>query len=296
MQFSIVIPNLNSSVVDRTINSLENQVFDKDQFEVIVVGMDRPGLVKESPLVRFNRFNSPLSPAQARNEGAACSTGDIIAFIDADCVAAPEWLSVFGERFKDPNVAVVGGGIEFEKKNYWMISDNLSMFNEYLALHPAGERRQLPSLNLAIRRSIFIELGGFDERYPRPSGEDADLTIRLRYKGYCLNFEPDAVIHHLPPRDSFRDLLRHAYYQGQYSTKMDPRYSATESLPGLFHTRAGVLLFAPFLAAASTLRIYWSSKKLWRYWLSAPAIYLAKLAWCLGASQHAFLGNNHGGK
>jgi cellulose synthase/poly-beta-1,6-N-acetylglucosamine synthase-like glycosyltransferase len=295
MLFSIVIPNLNSPVVDRTITSLEIQEFDRSQYEVIVVGMDRLGLVRESQLVRFDRSDSPLSPAQARNQGANHSNGEIIAFIDADCVAAPDWLSILGERFKDPNVAVVGGGIEFEKRNYWTISDNLSMFYEYLAFHPAGERRQLPSLNLAIRRSIFIELGGFDERYPRPSGEDADLTIRLRYKGYCLHFEPDAVIYHLPPRDSFKDLLRHAYYQGQYSTKMDPRYSATESLPGLLHTRAGVLLFAPFLAAASTLRIYRLSKSLWRYWLSAPAIYLAKLAWCIGASQHAILGNNHGG-
>jgi len=123
----------------------------------------------------------------------------VLVFTDADCLARPDWLPVLAGRFADPAVNVVGGGIEFASHNYWTVSDNLSMFYEYLAIQPAGERRQLPSLNLAIRRRVFAEMGGFDERYPRAAGEDADLTIRLRKKGQRLHFEPRAVILHDPP-------------------------------------------------------------------------------------------------
>jgi cellulose synthase/poly-beta-1,6-N-acetylglucosamine synthase-like glycosyltransferase len=286
LTFSIVIPDLNTPGVDKTIAALENQDFERTAYEIIVVGMDKFGLVHESDLVTFDRSAQPLPPAAARNRGAAQARGDVLVFTDADCIARPNWLRVLAGRFTDPDVDVVGGGIEFASQNYWTTSDNLSMFYEFLAIQPAGERRQLPSLNLAIRRKVFTEIGGFDERYPRPAGEDADLTIRLRKKGHTLHFEPGAVIYHDPPRHRLSDLLRHAYYQGKYSTKADPRYKKEEGLPGIIGTRAGFVFFAPILAAGVTLKIMANKSILRRYWASAPAIFLAKTAWCLGASNH----------
>jgi cellulose synthase/poly-beta-1,6-N-acetylglucosamine synthase-like glycosyltransferase len=280
---TVIIPNLHTPSVGGAMRALEQQAFDRASFEVIVVGMDKFGLVQESDGVRFDRSERPLSPAQARNRGARQARGEVLAFTDADCLPSPEWLAILAERFSDPEVNVVGGSVEFGNSNYWMLADNLSMFYEYLAIHPVGERQQLPSLNLAIRRSVFAEVGGFDERYPRPSGEDADLTIRLRKLGYRLHFEPRAVVIHSPLRNRLADLLRHGYYQGKYSTKMDPRYAAEEGLPWPLRTRWGVILSAPWLGAAVTLRIFHRYKNLRKYWYTSPAIYLAKLAWCLGA-------------
>lgn len=284
--FSVIIPNLNTPGVGRTIQSLEEQAFDRSAYEVIVVGMDQQGLVRESELVRFDRTETPLSPAKARNRGARQAQGELIAFIDADCIARADWLATLQKRFQDPSVSVVGGGVSFESGGYWTLSDNLSMFHEYMMIHLPGQRQQLPSLNLAMRRVSFESLGGFDERYPRPAGEDADLTIRLRRDGHQLYFEPGAVVVHSPPRHRLVDLLRHAYYQGKYSTKVDPRHAAEPGLPPVLRTRAGILLAAPLLAGAVTLRIYFSHKKLLTYWYTAPAIYLAKIAWCIGAANH----------
>jgi cellulose synthase/poly-beta-1,6-N-acetylglucosamine synthase-like glycosyltransferase len=286
LAFSIVIPNLNTPGVGNAITSLENQDLERSAYEIIVVGMDKYGLIRDSELLTFDRSEQPLPPAMARNRGAAQARGEVLVFTDADCVARPDWLSMLAARFIDPAVDVVGGGIEFDSHNYWTTSDNLSMFYEYLAIQPAGERRQLPSLNLAIRRRIFAEIGGFDERYPRPAGEDADLTIRLRNKGHHLYFEPGAVIFHDPPRHHLADLLRHAYYQGKYSTKADPRYRKGEGFPGIIGTRTGFIIFAPVLAAGATFKIIRNKSILRRYWATAPAIFLAKIAWCIGASNH----------
>ena len=276
-------------MIDRTIASLERQLYDAARFEVIVVGMDRFGLVQEGGQVRFDRSDRPLAPAAARNRGAAQAQGEILAFIDADCRAAPGWLAALDRRLGDPRVTVVGGGVEFDTTHYWRLADNLSMFYEYMALHPPGERGQLPSLNLAVRRSAFEAVGGFDERYPRPAGEDSDFTIRLKRAGYCLAFEPGAVVHHDPPRKSLADLVRHGFYQGKFSTKVDARYAKEEGLPFPFGTRPGLVIFSPVLAGAITFRIFSRYPYLRRFWLTSPAIFLAKLAWCFGAATHPTL-------
>jgi len=283
--FTVIVPNLNSPFIDQTIQALEQQSFSRDNYQVIVVGMDNYGLVRESDVVYFDRCEHPLSPAQARNRGARKAQGEILAFTDADCIPNIDWLAVLADRFADPNVAVVGGGVGFDTYNYWTLADNLSMFYEYLAAHQPGERRQLPSLNLSIRHKVFDEIGGFDERYPRPSGEDADLTIRLRKLGYRLYFEPRAIVVHHPPRNRLVDLLRHGYYQGMYSTKVDNRYME-EGLPPALRARLGLITLAPFLAIAATLRMFITYPNLRSYWYAAPAIYLAKVAWCLGAAHH----------
>ena len=285
-QVSVIIPNLHSPIINFTIDALEKQIFTQGDYDITVVGADKFNLVRESDRVHFDQSDIPLSPAQARNRGAAQTNGEIIVFIDADCIPDLKWLAILWSHFSDPSINVVGGGVKFEDENYWTVADNISMFYNFLAHNPPGPKQHLPSLNLAIRRTAFEEVGGFDERYPRPSGEDTDLTIRLRKAGYILNFEPEVIILHNPPRNTLFDLLRHSYYQGMYSTKVEPRYAQEEGLPGIFGTRFGLVLFSPLLAMGITFRIFSSYYILKKYWITVPAVYLSKLAWCIGASNH----------
>jgi len=284
IRFSVVIPTLNSPTIGQALESLEHQEY--PPYQVIVVGMDKYNLIREFDLVHFDCSNIPLSPAKARNRGAAQAGGDVIAFIDSDCVARQDWLTVLSERFSNPAVTVVGGGVDFYSQNYWTLADNISMFYEYLSIQPVGERMQLPSLNLAIRRQAFEQIGGFDENYPRPSSEDADLTIRLRKQGHRMYFEPGAVVGHHPSRNSLYDMLEHGYYQGKYSTKMDQRYVNEEGLPALLRTRIGIVCLSPILALGVTIRAFVKYPALIRYWYTAPAMFLSKMAWCIGASTH----------
>src|SRR5512139_3828680 len=92
LDVSIIIPNLHSPVIGETLTSLERQTY-QGAFEVIVVGQDRYGLVKEREGVKHIVTPEPASPAKARNIGIQAAKGDILVFIDADCVAASDWLS-----------------------------------------------------------------------------------------------------------------------------------------------------------------------------------------------------------
>jgi GT2 family glycosyltransferase len=286
LRISVIIPNLNSPVIDQTLESLRHQDFDLSHVEVLVIGLDEPRKVQPDELVRLISTSVPVAPAVARNIGIRQARGDLLCFMDADCVPEKEWLSRLVAPFTDEKIHVVGGGVSFEAKNYWTLCDNLSWFHEYLASTKEGEREQLPSLNLCVRRSVVDIVGPFDET--KRTGEDTDWTVRMRQAGYILNFVPNATVQHLPARNSLKAIWWHAYIFGTNTIKIDPTYTDFLHTPVYLQKWWFLLVLAPIAAGFATLRIYLVNHALWGYWYAAPGVYVGKLAWTLGAVRSLF--------
>jgi glycosyltransferase involved in cell wall biosynthesis len=284
MFISVVVPNLNSPIIHRTIESLEAQSLSDERFEIIVVGTDQLNLVVESSLTKFDQSEEPLFPGAARNRGVAQARGDLIAFIDADCIADRDWLQNLSAPFKTPSISVIGGGVKFEADSIWSTALNLSGFHDYLSTLSRGTRSQLPSINLMLRREIFDKVKGFDEQ--RFIGEDSDLTIRLKNEGHSLHFEPNAYVTHHSHRNQYRDLLRYEFLRGKHSIRFDPNHKKEYGFPPIVGSRIGLLISAPFLALGITARIFFHKPNMRQYWHAFPAVLLAKLVWCVGASAH----------
>ncbi len=281
---SIIIPNLHSPMIGETLASLERQSY-QGAFEVIVVGQDRYGLVKEAEGIRHIVTPEPVGPAKARNIGIQAARGDILVFIDADCVASSDWLESLLAPYASENVSVVGGGVDFPQENFWTLCDNVATFHDYLTTNRPGERDLLPALNFSVRSRVLNEVGPFDERYPF-AAEDSDLTTRLRLKGYGLNFEPHAVVSHRPlGRSSPLPLLRRAFHAGRYSVKFDPRYRKRLKTPTWLYVWWLVILLSPLLAASVLFQIIVYNRSGLRFWRTFPMVYLSKCAWCFGAAE-----------
>lgn len=282
MNYSIIIPNLNSPTVDQTIRALEQQRHQVESFEIIAVGLDEPGLIKESSTLRFVSSVKPVSPGMARSIGCKYATGDILCFLDADCIPCPDWLQRIDKWFQDSTVSVLGGGVNCSDQGFWMRCEYISSFHDYLTTTSSGTREQLPSLNLVIRRSVFEQVRGFDETLA--GGEDADLTLRLRVNGYALHFDPQVSVDHKPNRRTAQAVLRRTWWYAYHSMKIDPRWRALlrPSLP-LRHRRL-LLWMSPLLALGVTLKIFRSDRTLWRWWYTAPIIFVLKTIWCFGAA------------
>ena len=90
-----------------------NQDYPKDRYEIIVVD----GHSSDSTLKLLSKFpikvieDDGRGVSDARNKGIEKAKGGIIAFTDGDCTATPGWIRSLSEKFYDPNVAGVGGGI-----------------------------------------------------------------------------------------------------------------------------------------------------------------------------------------
>ena len=277
---SIIIPNLHSPIIDQVIAALTVQT--APALEIIVVGQDRYGLVPTD--VTFIQTERPISAAAARNLGARHAHGEYLLFIDSDCLACPQLIErlsichIYGKH-------IIGGGVAPESNSYWSYCDNLLVFADVLNTATAGERALLPSLNLSMPRGIFLELGGFDERYPGAAGEDLDLSLRLRAAGYHLHFEPGAWVAHQPQRADARSVWEHLRGFGRAHVRVQQQHAAMMPSPiqNLSqHWAPALRIAAPFLAALDILGL-WLMNPFMPYW-TIPAMIWAKSGWYWGVA------------
>jgi GT2 family glycosyltransferase len=132
-----------------------------------------------------------------------------------------------------------------------------------------------------VPRIVLQQTGGFDEAFP--VCEDLDLTSRIKLSGYALYFDPKAVVTHYPNRNTARDLWRHAYRGGHYSIKVRLRYRDSYRMPMWSDSVWAWRLLALPIAWVKTAQILFRSDML-RYVHCTPAVFLAKVGWCLGAA------------
>lgn len=144
----------------------------------------------------------------SRNIGLQSATGDILAFLDDDAFAHPGWLSALKEGFCDPKVGAVGGralnnqpgeatrGVE----EIGQLKPNGALTGNFAA-DPGKiiEVRHVMGCNMAFRREVVAQLGGFREDYGGISGvrEDTDMCLRVGQLGYKILFVPAACVDHL---------------------------------------------------------------------------------------------------
>jgi len=278
----VIVPNLNSPIVGKTLDSLCQQNCPWE-YEIIVIGQDKYEQIPIKDQIRSITTSTPTYQSISRNIGIQESKGDLLVFIDSDCIASPEWLFRLIQHFENPNINIVGGGVTFPKDHFWTFCDNVATFHEYLNETKPGWREQLPTINLGIRKSVIEQVGLFDERLP--IGEDIDLTTRMRIHGHQLYFDPMATITHLSQRRSITSIFHHAFDFGRYSRKLDPRYSDMLTLPWPLHHWWTTLLFSPLLASGIIWRIISRDHLPLKYWVTFPVVWLVKLIWCFGAAR-----------
>lgn len=267
-------------MVDKTINSIFAQKT-TEPFEVIVVGMDKWGLVEQFDQVRFINTQAPAGAAKARNIGIRESRGDWLVFLDSDCIAAEGWLEAITQPFLE-GWKVISGGVRTPKKPFWRLVYNLSMFHKQLASQKKETHLFLPTLNLAVYREVIDAVGGMNEDLLR--GQDIDWTARMTKAGYPLLFEPAAAVEHYPERYTFRTLWRYFWRSGYYMIRVRFDHPDLFKMPEILRSALVWTVFSPVIAAGTTGKIIIRSREVRKNFLTLPFIYLLKVAWCLGAA------------
>jgi len=132
-------------------------------------------------------------PGAARNVGWRAARGELVWFVDADCVAAPDALSRLLPHLDAPAVAAVSG--TYGNANAHSLLACL-IHEEIVERHRTmgDEVDFLATFNVLYRRSVLEALDGFDERYLK--AQDAELSFRARAAGHRLRFEPRSKVDH----------------------------------------------------------------------------------------------------
>jgi glycosyltransferase involved in cell wall biosynthesis len=144
------------------------------------------------------RIPVPQGPAYARNLGAQSAQGDILFFIDADVVIAPDAISKVKSSFSNnPQLAALFGSYDDEPGERNFLSQYKNLIHHYVHQRSQEEASTFWAGCGAIRRQIFMELGGFNESYRKPSVEDIELGYRLKKAGYHIRLSKSLQVKHL---------------------------------------------------------------------------------------------------
>lgn len=211
MMISIVIPSYNSEQTIRgCIDSLLGQRPVEDH-EIILVdsSSDRtPEIVVEAyPMVRLTHLPQRTDPGEARNRGIEESRGEIVAFIDSDCQAAPGWLEGIRAAHQAGH-RIVGGAIECANPRSEPVAwaGYLAEFRQFIPEQPRRLVDHVPTANISYRRSILDTFGQFQGvNYPQ---EDLVFNLALQRGGERILFDPAIRVRHRH-RPALAGFLRH---------------------------------------------------------------------------------------
>jgi len=262
-QFSIVIPSYGRpQALQRCLEALTTLDYPRDQFEAIIVDDESPHPVDEIAKPFSNSLNILVlrqrhaGPAAARNLGVQHARGKILAFVDDDCVADPDWLRQLEAASEQFPGALLGGGTVnacadnvFAATNQLLIDTVRRCLDEH-----ASPLRFFPSNNLAVSSAALRDIGGFDASIRLAAAEDRELCARWVAAGKPLVEVPAARIKHYHPQTLVSFIRMHFRY-GRGAALLHRRRNTTPAqfiAMGLYWRMLDVGLHAPARRLRST--------------------------------------------
>jgi len=191
---SVIVPVYNAA---KTLRRCLKSVLDLDypDFEVIVANdasTDSSASLVSSLRCKLVVLDKNSGPGIARNRGVESASGEILAFVDADCEAPRDWLKKIAENFKNHNIGAISGGYSESASR-----GTVALFQFY---DTGFRQRNVPqyinsciTANFASRKKAFEEIGGFPAKR---INEDMEFGLMLSRKHKILWDKDNGVLHH----------------------------------------------------------------------------------------------------
>jgi cellulose synthase/poly-beta-1,6-N-acetylglucosamine synthase-like glycosyltransferase len=196
-----------SEYLARTIEGLLLQTRPCDEILVIDDGSrdNSAEIASRYPQVTLIKHPVNKGLAAARNTALRAARNELVASVDADVVADPNWIAMLLPHLDDPKVAGAGGilieGVQTTLADRWRRARMAQEWGPQYIRNP----RFLYGSNNLFRKSAILEAGGYNESL-RSCGEDPDLAIRLRARGWNFVYDPSARSTHLR-HDNLKSVL-----------------------------------------------------------------------------------------
>jgi hypothetical protein len=200
MTISVIVPVFNNAADLRECIAALARIT-TPECEILVVddcSTDESAAVAAELGARVVMLGHNSGPATARNRGARLATGEILFFVDADVVVADGVVARVAAAFaEDPDLAAVFGSYDSKPRATGVVSCFRNLLHHYTHQTANSEAFTFWAGCGAIRRRAFESVGGFDERWTRPSIEDIELGYRLRDAGHRIRLDRDLLCTHL---------------------------------------------------------------------------------------------------
>lgn len=219
---SVIIPSYNSqNTIEKCLDSLQNQSY-RDDYEIILVdsSIDGTPLIVSSkyPNVKFIHLDEKTDPGTARNLGIGKAKGDLIAFVDSDCIVTRDWLEKI-ESAQKSSYSIVGGVVHNGNDEDDLVAwaGYISEFREFLPMQTKHVVNHIPTCNISYKKKVFSAFGMFQgQYYPQ---EDLVYNYNLIQNGERILLDPSIQVYH-HHRSSLKDFLNHQNKIGAITSKV----------------------------------------------------------------------------
>ena len=238
LSISVIIPAYNAEgCLPALLDSLKDQSRRPD--EVLLIDDHSTDNTREVALKYGVNVigNVSKGPAAARNLGINTSKCDILAFIDADCVADKDWIKNIAMEFGKPQTRIIMGKVIIPKSTF--LGDVISGlgfpagghvgFDKMWHVDKDGKTDHIGSGNFAIRKSVIQDVGLFDDTFPYPGCEDVEFSIRCVKKGIPIYYKESAVVIH-PPRKTLSSFMKWHLLRGRSNYHLKRKIKKVGSL------------------------------------------------------------------
>jgi len=220
---SFIVPVYNSAdTIKKCLESMQNISYPKNKFEIILVDNNS----KDRTIDIARKFTSKIyvdstaTISTLRNIGAKKAKGDILCFVDADCVISKGWLRDALENLKDDDAAMTSSKL-------YSVPEEASWVARTWQVHLTGRNKGKKKVKwfapcaLAIKKHVFLSIAGFDESLV--TCEDTDLGYRVGRKHRIISDKRLIFLHLHEPKTLF-EFFQKEYWRGKDSVKVSLKY------------------------------------------------------------------------
>jgi len=137
-------------------------------------------------------------PARARNFGVQRATGHILGFLDSDVVVHPNTFQMIRDIFTSKtDISAVFGSYDDAPTDAGVFSQYKNLLHHFIHQQSNEEASTFWAGCGAIRRDVFLRMGGFNEKYTKPSVEDVELGLRMTEAGHRIVLHKTLIVTHL---------------------------------------------------------------------------------------------------
>jgi glycosyltransferase involved in cell wall biosynthesis len=188
---SIIVPVYNSArELRECLSALASRSTDSEVIVVDDASTDESASIAAGMGATVYRLPKNSGPSAARNHGARHARGDILFFVDADLVVMPGAVERVLALFDgDPSLSAVFGSYDSRPRVKGIVSEYRNLLHHYVHQNGNAEASTFWGACGAIRRRVFQDLGGFDEKHFPRCIEDIELGYRLRRAGHRIRLD-----------------------------------------------------------------------------------------------------------
>ncbi|NDJ17670.1 glycosyltransferase family 2 protein [Myxacorys almedinensis] len=291
LTISIVIPVHNGGASFRKCLSHLKRFVPQSTEIIIVVdgGTDDSAQLAQASGATVLQFPTASGPARARNIGANAAHGDILFFVDADVTIGADTLDQVISTFEQHSeIAALIGSYDDTPGASNFLSQYKNLFHHHTHQTGCDDASTFWGACGAIRREVFLAIGGFDESYRDPSVEDIELGYRLKRAGYKIRLCKTVQVKHLKHWKPVSLLRAEIFYRAIPWTELlwrDRQFNNDLNLKT--SSRASLLLTYGLLIALTTA---W-----WQGWALAIAVSFGVLLLLMNQSVYRFFYQKRGG-